>query len=100
MREKECTSPIFRALEKQGLRWNPETEEIELDKEQRWRAEEGEPYYFVEYGSMVVHGIEENSFADFLRWFNGDYFRTAGEAQKYADEFKRMLQERTLDKEE
>ena len=25
MKEKECTCPIFRALKKKGLRWNPET---------------------------------------------------------------------------
>lgn len=42
MKEKECTCPILRALEKKGLRWNPETEEIEYTK--RWRAKRGENY--------------------------------------------------------
>ena len=46
MKEKECTCPIFRALEKQGLRWNPETEEIET---KRWRAKEFERSDLVPY---------------------------------------------------
>lgn len=33
-------------------------------------------------------------------WNSGNYFRTEDEARKYVNEFKRMLQERTLDKEE
>ena len=72
MKEKECTCPIFRALKKKGLRWNPETGVIEVNR--LWRARLGEIYFFI------------NSNED--------------EAQKYADEFKRILQGRTLDKEE
>lgn len=100
MKEKECTCPIFRALEKKGLRWNPETEEIEVNKEQRWRAKEGEHYYFV--GNVFGISSHREAFdeADDGLWNSGNYFSTENEAQKYTNEFKRMLQERTLDKEE
>ena len=98
MEEKKCTCPIFRALEKQGLRWNPETEEIET---KRWRAEEGERYYYIKQGEDAPKGYTERfDRIDTRLWESGNYFRTAGEAQKYANEFKRMLKERTLDKEE
>ena len=100
MKDKECACPIFRVLEKMGLRWNPEKEEIEEAKKQRWRAKEGERYYFV--GSSLGISIYKEKFdsADNGLWNSGNYFRTEDEAKKYADEFRRMLQERTLDKEE
>lgn len=100
MKDKECACPIFRVLEKMGIRWNPEKEEIEEAKKQRWRAKEGERYYFV--GSSLGISIYKEKFdsADNGLWNSGNYFRTEDEAKKYADEFRRMLQERTLDKEE
>lgn len=100
MKEKECACPIFRALEKEGLRWNPETEEIEPI---RWRARKGELYYLLDVigGNFRVIRMKED-FKEFdnNHWESGNYFRTTDEAQKYADEFRRMLKERTLDKEE
>lgn len=101
MKDKECACPIFRALEKKGLRWNPETEEIEEAKKQRWRAKRGESYCYVRIPLDEIFLNEENfDETDNYLWASGDYFRTTDEAQKYADEFRRMLQERTLDKEE
>lgn len=97
MEDKECACPIFRALEKNGLRWNPEKEEIEPI---RWRAKRGERYYFVDNALGISSYKEEFDSADNVFWNSGNYFRTEKEAQKYADEFRRMLQERTLDKEE
>ncbi len=97
MKEKECTYPIFRALEKQGLRWNPETEEIET---KRWRAKEFERYYFVDNVFGIFSHREVFDSTDDGLWNSGNYFRTEDEARKYVNEFKRMLQERTLDKEE
>lgn len=100
MKEKECACPIFRVLEKMGIRWNPEKEEIEEAKKQRWRAKRGELYYFVDNALGISSYKEEFDSADNSLWNSGNYFRTEKEAQKYADEFKRMLKGRTLDKEE
>lgn len=98
MKEKECTCPIFRALKKKGLRWNPETEEIET---KRWRAKEGERYYYIKPSEDVPQSYTECfDRIDARLWESGNYFRTEDEARKYVNEFKRMLKGRTLDKEE
>lgn len=98
MKEKECTCPIFRALEKKGLRWNPETGVIEVNR--LWRAKEFERYYFVDNVFGIFSHREVFDSTDDGLWNSGNYFRTEDEARKYVNEFKRMLQERTLDKEE
>lgn len=98
MEKKEYTCPIFRALKKKGLRWNPEMEEIET---KRWRAKEGERYYYIKPSEDDPQSYTECfDRIDTRLWESGNYFRTEDEARKYANEFKRMLQERTLDKEE
>ncbi|WP_418810722.1 hypothetical protein [Paraprevotella xylaniphila] len=100
MKKKECESPILRALEEKGIRWNPETEEIEEAKEQRWRAKRGESYCYVRIPLDEIFLNEENfDETDNYLWESGNYFRTIDEAKKYADKFRRMLKERTLDKE-
>lgn len=73
---------------------------IEEDKEQRWRAKRGESYYFVGSAFGISSYREKFDSTDNGLWNSGNYFRTADEAQKYADEFRRMLHGRTLDKEE
>lgn len=98
MKDKECACPIFRVLEKMGLRWNPEKEEIET---KRWRAKEGERYYYIKPSEDDPQSYTECfDRIDTLLWESGNYFRTEDEARKYANEFKRILKERTLDKEE
>lgn len=97
MKDKECACPIFRALEKMGLRWNPKKEEIEPI---RWRARKEGTYYFVGNALGISSYIEKFDSTDNNIWESGNYFRTTYEAQKYANEFRRMLQGRTLDKEE
>ena len=98
MKEKECTCPIFRALKKKGLRWNPETGVIEVNR--LWRARLGEIYFFINSNGELYPEKELNNKIDNMRWKIGNYFSTENEAQKYADEFKRILLGRTLDKEE
>lgn len=100
MKDKECACPIFRVLEKMGLRWNPEKEDIEEAKKQRWRAKEGEPYYYIESNFVLVKKTESSSLLDKNMWDVGNYFRYEDEAWKYVKEIRRMLQGRTLDKEE
>lgn len=100
MKEEEYASPILRALERKGLRWNHEKEEIEEAKEQRWRAKRGESYCYVRIPLDEIFLNEENfDETDNYLWESGNYFRTIDEAKKYADKFRRMLKERTLDKE-
>jgi len=96
MKEK-FESQVFRALEKKGLRWNPETEEIEDTK--RWRAKMGETYFYVGSDADVYPDEEIYSKRNDRYWELGNYFRTMDEAAKYLREFFIMFKERTLDKE-
>ena len=98
MKEKECACPIFRALENKGLRWNPDKEEIEEAKKIRWRARFCEIYFIIDSDGLVCPSKEVYTKFDNMYWESGNYFRTTDEAKKYVDEFKRMLKERTLDK--
>lgn len=99
MKDKESACPIFRALENKGLRWNPETEEIEEAKEQRWRARFCEIYFIIDSDGLVCPSKDAYTKYDNMYWESGNYFRTTDEAKKYADEFKRILKGRTLDNE-
>lgn len=86
--EKECESTVFT---------NMETEET--GKTKRWRAKRGESYCYVRIPLDEIFLNEENfDKTDNYLWESGNYFRTIDEAQKYADEFKRILKGRTLDK--
>ena len=60
----------------------------------------GEIYFFINSNGELYPEKELNNKIDNMRWKIGNYFSTENEAQKYADEFKRILQGRTLDKEE
>lgn len=100
MKEKECACPILRALEKKGLRWNTEAEEIEEAKARLWRAKRGEYYISLIIPNEILY-LNKEDFNDKGNelWESGNYFRTTDEAKKYVDEFKRILKERTLDNE-
>ena len=66
MKEKECTCPIFRALKKKGLRWNPETGVIEVNR--LWRARLGEIYFFINSNGELYPEKELNNKIDNMRW--------------------------------
>ena len=66
MKEKECTCPIFRALKKKGLRWNPETGVIEVNR--LWRARLGEIYFFINSNGELYPEKELNNKIDNIRW--------------------------------
>lgn len=94
----QSTCPVNRALKKKGLRWNPETGVIEVNR--LWRARLGEIYFFINSNGELYPEKELNTKIDDMRWKIGNYFSTENEAQKYANEFKRILKGRALDKEE
>ena len=105
MEDKECAClgkcPLLLKMENMMFRFmDRKMKEIEEAKKQRWRAKEGERYYFVGSAFGISSHKEEFDSTDNGFWNSGNYFSTEKEAQKYADEFRRMLQERTLDKEE
>nr|DAZ47074.1 MAG TPA: hypothetical protein [Caudoviricetes sp.] len=101
IKDKESACPVYRELEEKECEstvfTNMETEET--GKTKRWRAKRGESYCYVRIPLDEIFLNEENfDKTDNYLWESGNYFRTIDEAQKYADEFKRILKGRTLDK--
>ena len=77
---------LFDALAKEGKRWNAEKKQIE--DLPRWRAKEGEQYYYVNVHGLVImsndfHYQYETDFHDV-----GNYFRTREAAEKVASQIR------------
>ena len=77
---------LFDALAKEGKRWNAEKKQIE--DLPRWRAKEGEQYYYVNVHGLVImsndfHYQYETDFHDV-----GNYFRTREAAEKVAEQIR------------
>ena len=77
---------LFDALAKYGKRWNAEKKCIE--DLPRWRAKEGEQYYYVNVHGLVImsndwHYQHETDFHDV-----GNYFRTREAAEKVAEQIR------------
>lgn len=51
----------------------------------RWRAEKGEPYYFLTSELSVARMMEESIFANDHHYNVGNYFRTKEQAEKARD---------------
>lgn len=82
---------LFDALAREGKRWNAETKQIE--DLPRWRAQEGDSYYYVNEHGMIVEKIDyhyqyENDF-----YAIGNYFRSREAAGKVAEQVGRIFKE-------
>lgn len=76
-------------LKKAGYRWNPEKKEVE--KIPRWRAINGDFYYYLSSFADVIKNEEKNEVLDNFRYNIGNYFHTREAAQKVADEIKEIF---------
>lgn len=75
-------------MESIGYKRNAEKKKIE---EIKWRAEEGDAYYYIGYDLSVVRSFEYDEIGDNGCYNAGNYFQSKEEAQKYADKFKAIL---------
>ena len=82
---------LFDALAKVGKRWNAETKQIE--DLPRWRAKEGEKYYFVSDCLDVDHNPENFDKIDNSYYAAGNYFKTEGAAERAAEKIRKILKE-------
>lgn len=82
---------LFDALAKVGKRWNAETKQIE--DLPRWRAKEGEKYYFVSDCLDVDHNPENFDKIDNPYYAAGNYFKTEGAAERAAEKIRKILAE-------
>lgn len=56
----------------------------EKKKDKRWRADQGEKYYFVGIVGEVFNTCERNDAFSIFRYYSHNYFRTREEAEIYA----------------
>ena len=66
--------------------------EVEYEKE-RWRAEAGQKYYFVNSFFFLVDGeYERGRSTDLTRYDIGNYFKTKEQAQKFIESLKPIFE--------
>lgn len=70
------------------LRWNAEKKCLE---DIRWRAEDGDEYFYVGFDYIVRNRIDERQVSANENYRNHNYFRTFEAAQKVADQIKEIL---------
>lgn len=82
---------LFDALAKEKKRWNPETKQIE--DLPRWRAKDGEKYYFVSDCMDVDFNSEDSDEYDDSYYAAGNYFKTEEAASRAAEKLRKILKE-------
>ena len=80
---------LFDALAKKGKRWNPETKQIE--DLSRWRAKEGERFYYVYLDGSVFDDTDNDCSSDNLRYKSCNYFKTKEAAEKVAEQIREIF---------
>ena len=79
---------LFDKLVEAGKKWNPDTKQLE---DIRWRAKEGEGFYFVNSQLDIMRMLDGRYTADEEQYKKGNYFRTPEAAQKVADQIKEIF---------
>lgn len=87
---EEEKQKFFNALQEKGYKWNKGEKKIEKIK---WRAKEGEYFYFISSFLCVEHAIDYYDIGDLTRYKMGNYFRTKEEAKFYLKKVKDIFQE-------
>ena len=82
---------LFDALAKKGKRWNPETKQIE--DLPRWRAKDGEKYYFISDCLDVDFNSEDSDEYDDSYYAADNYFKTEEAAERAAEKIRKILKE-------
>ena len=80
---------LFDKMKEQGLRWNAEEKRVEKI---RWRANEGDSYYFTDItDASVLSNHEADDKIDYILWRSYNYFRTEEQAREAARRIKETL---------
>lgn len=83
--------PIIQdALAKVGKKWNAEKKCIEELKPERWRAQEGSKYWFLNEALKAVCDIEDRYDVNNQRYNCGNYFQTEQQARDFAEQIKQL----------
>lgn len=79
---------LFDKMKEKGLRWNAEEKRVEKI---RWKAEEGDAYYYINNLTYVESRKENGTCYDKNRHEFGNYFRTSEQAEEAAKRMKEVL---------
>lgn len=79
---------LFNKMKEKGLKWNAEEKRVEKI---RWRAKEGEDYYYITGRGHVVGDEEGGLPEDIERYEFGNYFRTREQAEEAVKRVKEVL---------
>ena len=79
---------LFDKMKEKGLRWNAEEKRVEKI---RWRAEDGEEYYYVGDQGIIMVDKEDGHCADKNRHEFYNYFHTSEQTEKAAEAVKETL---------
>ena len=85
---EEEKQTLFDKMKEQGLRWNAEEKRVEKI---RWRAEEGEDYYYFANQGTIMKCEEDYSLLDANRHEFGNYFRTKEQTKEATKRVKETL---------
>lgn len=76
-------------LAKKGLEWDSKNKRL---RKKRWRAKKDEKYWVINEWCCVVPYFEEEHSLDTRRYKVGNYFRTKEEAEKVAEEVRKIFE--------
>ena len=62
-------------------------------KPQRWRADKGNEYYYLNHFGEPICGVEEHIADDNALYNSGNYFKTAAKAEIYAEKLRVLFAE-------
>ena len=85
---EEEKAELFAEMKEQGLRWNAEEKRVEKI---RWRAKEGEEYFYIGKNIHVCKFPENNDVCDNILYDALNYFRTSTQAEEAAKRVKETL---------
>ena len=85
---EEEKAELFDKMKEQGFKWNAEEKKVEKIK---WRAEEGDGYFYVDNQGRKIAKNEECKFVDEDRFVFGNYFRTINQAEEAVRRMKEVL---------
>ena len=85
---EEEKQQLFEKMKEQGLKWNAEEKRVEKI---RWRAKEGEEYFYIGKNIHVCKFPENNDVCDNILYDALNYFRTSTQAEEAAKRMKEVL---------
>lgn len=81
---------LFDALAKVGKKWNAEKKCVEELKHEKWRAEYGEKYWYVDEYFLQYEDTDYDYNIDRQRNKAGNYFKTEQQAKDFAEKIKKL----------